>query len=126
MSQTEIRDHYAYCRHHLIRQAYRLVILRISGVVLPQLLILQFLGSMYDFIGGWNRATDGSFIKVLIILFLLNPVVTMAWAIAEPVRYFRQEKNQNGLRCLLMTILALLLFIESLAIDYFILTQIRM
>jgi hypothetical protein len=103
-----------------------LVILRIIGVVLPQLLILQFLGSMYDFIGGWNRAPDASFIKVLIILFLLNPVVTIAWVIAEPVRYFRQGKTQNGLQCLLMTVLALLLFIESLAIDYFILTQIRM
>ena len=103
-----------------------MVILRIIGVVLPQLLLLQFLGSMYDFIGGWNRAPDASFIEILIILFLLNPVVTIAWFIAEPVRYFRHGKSQNGLQCLLMTILALLLFIESLTIDWFILTQIRM
>ena len=103
-----------------------MVILRIIGVVLPQLLLLQFLGSMYDFIGGWNRVPGASFINILIILFLLNPVVTIAWVIAEPLRYFRQEKNKNGLQCLLMTLLALLLFIESLAIDYFILTQIRM
>ena len=81
---------------------------------------------MYDFIGGWNRTQDASFIEILIILFLLNPVVTIAWVIAEPVRYFRQGKIQNGLHCVLMTVLALLLFIESLAIDYFILTQIRM
>ena len=87
---------------------------------------MQFLGSMYDFIGGWNRAPDASFIKILIILFFLNPVVTIAWVIAEPVRYFRQGKIQNGLHCLLMTVLALLLFIESLAIDFFILTQLRM
>jgi hypothetical protein len=103
-----------------------LVILRIIGIVLPQLLLLQFLGSMYDFIGGWNRAPGASFIEILIILFLLNPVVTIAWVIAEPVRYFRRGKIQNGLHCLLMTVLALLLFIESLAIDFFILTQIRM
>ena len=87
---------------------------------------MQFLGSMYDFIGGWNRAPDASFIEILIILFLLNPVVTIAWVIAEPVRYFRQGKIQNGLHCLLMTVLALLFFIESLAIDFFILTQLRM
>ena len=103
-----------------------MVVLRIIGVVLPQLLLLQFLGSMYDFIGGWNRAPDASFIEILIILFLLNPVVTIAWVIAEPVRYFRQGKIQNGLHCLLMTVLALLFFIESLAIDFFILTQLRM
>ena len=103
-----------------------MVILRFIAVVFPQLLLLQFLGSMYDFIGGWNRAPDASFIKILIILFLLNPVVTIAWVIAEPVRYFRQGKIQNGLHCLLMTVLALLLFIESLAIDFFILTQLRM
>ena len=103
-----------------------MAILRILGVVLPQLLVLQFFGSMYDFLGGWNRAPDASFIKVLIILFLLNPVVTLAWVIAEPVRYFRQGKIKSGLRCLLLTALALLLFIESLAIDFFILTQIRM
>jgi multisubunit Na+/H+ antiporter MnhF subunit len=81
---------------------------------------------MYDFIGGWNRAPGASFINILIMLFLLSPVVTIAWLIAEPVRYFRQGKSQKGLQCLLMTVLALLLFIESLAIDYFILTQIRM
>jgi hypothetical protein len=81
---------------------------------------------MYDFIGGWNRAPDASFIEILIILFLLNPVVTIAWVIAEPVRYFRQGKIQNGLHCLLMTVLALLFFIESLAIDFFILTQLKM
>jgi len=103
-----------------------LVILRIIGVVLPQLLILQFLGSMYDFIGGWNRAPGASFINILIMLFILSPVVTIAWLIAEPVRYFRQGKSQKGLQCLLMTVLALLLFIESLTIDWFILTQIRM
>jgi hypothetical protein len=103
-----------------------LAILRIIGVVLPQILILLFLGSMYDFLGGWNRAPYSSFITVLIILFILNPVVTLAWVIAEPVRYFRQGKNQKGLRCLLMTVLALLLFIESLAIDFYILTQLRM
>ena len=76
-----------------------MTILRIVGAVFPQLLVLLFLGSMYDFLGGWNRAPYSSFIKVLIILFLLNPVVTLAWVIAEPVRYFRQGKIQNGLRC---------------------------
>jgi hypothetical protein len=81
---------------------------------------------MYDFLGGWNRAPDASFIKVLIILFLLNPVVTLAWVIAEPVVYSRQGKTRSGFRCLLMTVLAVFLFIESLAIDWFILTQIRM
>ncbi len=103
-----------------------MVILRIIGVVLPQLLLLQFLGSMYDFIGGWNRAPGSSFIEILVMLFLLNPVVTLAWLIAEPVRYFRKGKSQNGTQCLLLTVLALLLFIESLAIDFFILTQLRM
>jgi len=103
-----------------------LVILRIIGVVFPQLLIFLVFGSMYDFIGGWNRAPGSSFIEVLIMLFILSPVVTIAWLIAEPVRYFRQGKSQKGLQCLLMTVLALLLFIESLTIDWFILTQIRM
>ena len=103
-----------------------MVVLRIIGVVLPQLLLLQFLGSMYDFIGGWNRAPGKSFIEILILLFLLNPVVNLAWFIAEPVRYFKQRKGKNGIKCFLLTVLALLLFIESLAIDYFILTQIRM
>ena len=103
-----------------------MVILRIIGLVLPQLLLLQFLGSIYDFIGGWNRAPGASFIKTLIILFLLNPVVTLTWVIAEPFRYFRQEKVQNGLQCLVWTVLASLLFIESMTIDFYILTQIRM
>ena len=103
-----------------------MVILRIIGVVLPQLLLFQFLGSMYDFIGGWNRASGASFIEILILLFLLNPAVNLAWLIAEPVGYFRQRKSKNGIKCFLLTALALFLFIESLAIDWFILTQIRM
>lgn len=87
---------------------------------------MQVLGSMHDLIGGWNRAPGSSFIEILILLFLLNPAVNLAWFIAEPVRYFRERKSKNGIKCFLLTVLALLLFIESLAIDWFILTQIKM
>ncbi|MGH9960922.1 MAG: hypothetical protein ACREBC_28030 [Pyrinomonadaceae bacterium] len=91
---------------------------RIIVALLPQILLLMLIGGKLDLLGGWNH-TDSAF-GVLITLFLVTPVATAILLIVETVKYRKVTGSylQSGF--------AVLLFLEALAIDSFILSQVRM
>ncbi len=101
-----------------------MVILRIIGVVIPQILVLLVFGAQLDLLGGWNN-TNGAFL-IVIVLFLLSPIVTATLLISETVKYWKQKKSRHGTQSLLMFGLAVFFFVEALVIDSFILSQLRM
>ena len=96
-------------------------LLRIAGIVLPQLLALLVAGAYFDLLGGWNHS-DSAF-GTLIVLFLLAPLATLVLLTAEGARYirrFRQEKHQRTARAI---ILASVLLVEALALDLLVISQ---
>ena len=91
---------------------------------LPQILLLLLVGGRLDLLGGLNRTDTG--LNVLILLFLVTPVATAILLVVEIVRYGRHVKRGKETRSFLMPGLAIALFLEALAIDVFILSQLRM
>jgi len=100
------------------------LVLRTIVALLPQILLLLLVGGKLDLLGGWNH-TDSAF-GVLIALFLVTPLATAILLVVETIRYRRHVKRERETRSFLMPGLATLLFLEALAIDIFILSQLRM
>jgi hypothetical protein len=99
-------------------------LLRIAGIVLPQLLALLIAGAYFDLLGGWNHS-DSAF-GTLVVLFLLAPLANLVLLTAECARYirrFKQEKSQRNARAI---ILATLLLVEALALNLLVISQARM
>lgn len=101
-----------------------MAVLRVIAALLPQILFLLDLGGSLDLLGGWNK-TDTAF-NVLIMLFLMTPVATASLLMAETIRFCKLRKCEAEKRSFLMPGLAILLFLEALAIDIFILSQVKM
>lgn len=101
-----------------------MLLIRIIAITLPQLLVLMLVGASLDLLGGWNH-TDSGF-SVLILLFLLNPVVTLIYLIIETMRYRKLGKHGDKSRSLLMPGVAIFLFVEVFATNLFLLSQVRM
>ena len=97
---------------------------RLVAIALPQILVLLWVGGTLDLLGGWNQTGDA--LSTLFVLFLLNPVVTLALLIVEIVRCYKAGKGERGWPSFFSILLAIVLFIESLAIDLYLLTQVRM
>lgn len=100
-----------------------MALLRAIAAILPQTLVFLLVAGSHDRLGGWNQ-TDDAMVTVL-ILFLLSPVLTLTLLVTEIVRHFKAKPGQRG-KILFFIGLALLLFVEALAIDYYFLTQLRM
>jgi hypothetical protein len=92
-------------------------------MVLPQLLVLLLVGGSLDLLGGWNQ-TDGA-MGTLLVLFVSVPLLTLALLVIEFVRCCRSRFGEHH-RAMFNILLALGLFVESLAIDLYILSQVRM
>ena len=99
-------------------------VFRIIVALLPQILLLLLVGGTLDLLGGWNH-TDSAF-GVLIALFLVTPVATATLLVLEIVKYRKHVKREKETRSFLMPGFAIALFCEALAIDLFILSQLRM
>ncbi|HEY7656636.1 MAG TPA: hypothetical protein VH881_07215 [Burkholderiales bacterium] len=97
---------------------------RIVVALLPQVLILLLVGGSFDLLGGFNR-TDAGF-STLIALFLVAPVATLALLVAETVRYLLLAKRKDAVRSFSMAAVAILLFLEALGVDLYLLSQLRM
>ncbi len=96
---------------------------RVIAMVLPQSLIFLLVAASHDMLGGWNQTDEA--LGTVLILLLLSPVVTLALLVTE---LFRCYKANKGERCktLLFIVLAIVLFVEALAIDLYFLSQLRM
>ena len=101
-----------------------MLLLRIIAIALPQILLLMLVGAVLDLLGGWNH-TDSGF-GVLILLFLLNPVVAVIFLATELIHYRKPSKQGNETRSFLMPGLAIVIFVEVLATNLFLLSQARM
>ena len=96
---------------------------RLVNALIPQLLPLLLVLAAFDLLGGWNQ-TDGA-MTVLLLLFVAAPGVTLAWLVVEVVTY-RLDRRRNGSRSSRPVKFAIVLFIESLLINLFLLSQLRM
>ena len=101
-----------------------MIIFRIIAVCIPQVLLLLTIGGSFDLLGGWNR-TDGAF-GTMLLLFLLSPMTSSVLLLVEIIKYLKLIKGESGRPSFLMPGLALLLLFESLVLDIFILSQVRM
>ncbi len=101
-----------------------MTVFRIIVAALPQILVLLLLGGLLDLLGGFNH-TDAGF-SVLILLFLINPAATLILLIIETIKYRRFVKNNKGTGSLTWRNTSILLFVEALATNLFILSQLRM
>lgn len=96
---------------------------RAVAVALPQLLLLLFLAGSNDLLGGWNQGDAA--MGLLLILFLLSPVVLLALLVVEFARCCKARPGAR-LRAGLFIGLAIVFLVESLGIDFYLLTQVRM
>ena len=101
-----------------------MAVFRIVVASLPQVLILLFVGGTFDLLWGFNR-TDAGF-GTLIILFLVTPVATFLLLMVEIVRYLLLVKRKEATRSFAMPAVAIVLFLEALAVDLYVLSQVRM
>lgn len=106
------------------RQELKLKLSRSIVALLPQILILMYFGGKHDLVFGLNRSDYG--FTVLLFLFVLTPIITLIWLIVEFVFFVKFSKRSCNNKSRLWPILALLLFIESILIDIFLLTQAKM
>jgi hypothetical protein len=99
-----------------------MTVLRCAGILLPQLLIVLFWTGSHDLLGGWNQTDDA--MLTLLVLFILTPITTLTLLVAEIVKAFKKQgtASQKTVRLILATAL----FIEALAVDFYLLTQVRM
>jgi hypothetical protein len=97
---------------------------RIVVAFLPQALILLLVGGSFDLLGGFNR-TDAGF-STLIALFLVTPVATLALLAVEIIRYLLLVKRKDAARSFSMPAVAIVLVLEALAVDLYLLSQLRM
>jgi hypothetical protein len=100
-----------------------MTLFRCVAIALPQILILLFVAGSHDLLVGWNQTGDA--MTTILALFLLSPSATLALLITEVVRCYKACREKRG-RNFLFTGLAVVLFAESLAINYYLLTQVRM
>ena len=97
---------------------------RIVVALLPQALIVLLVGGRFDLLGGFNR-TDAGF-GTLVALFLAAPVATLALLVVETFRYTLQIRRNDAARSFSMPAVAVLLFFEALAVDLYLLSQLKM
>jgi hypothetical protein len=86
--------------------------------------MILIIGAKFDLIFGFNRM-DGGF-TFLLSLFILVPLFNLAWVITEitlSVKLFRQRDSAVSI---LMPLMAVFFFTESIAIDLYLISQARM
>jgi len=97
---------------------------RIFTIIVTQLPLLLFFGGTHDLLFGFNQTQQG--FTTMIALIFLVPVLNLAWLIIETRRTYRRTREKGFNKSLLMPFVALLFFLEALAIDLFLLGQLRM
>lgn len=91
---------------------------------MTQLLPLLYVGGSRDLLFGFNQTDAG--LATLLLLMVTVPLVNLAWLVMEIRHAVKSLRERKGWLVLLGPSLALLLLAEALAVDYYILTQVRM
>ncbi|MET0101658.1 MAG: hypothetical protein ABW078_08010 [Sedimenticola sp.] len=98
--------------------------MRIAAVVMTQLPIILFIAGSRDLLFGFNQ-TDAGF-TTLVLLFLLVPVMNLVWITLEVRVMVARTRAQGELASFQMLGFAFLFFVEAIAIDLYLLSQVRM
>ncbi len=93
-------------------------------ILLTQLPILLFIGGTLDLLFGFNQTSAG--FDTLLFLFFVVPILNLSWLIAEIRLAVKMSRPRNWLMSFLLPGIALFFFIESIAIDLYLLSQMRM
>ncbi len=95
-------------------------LLRLIAYCPPQLLLVLFFAGSLDLLGGWNQTDDA--MMTLIALFILAPILAMILLVKETMCYWKVR----GRKALLFMSLSILIFFQAMAVDFYLLTQVRM
>lgn len=99
-------------------------ILRAVAIVLTQLPLILFIGAKFDLIFGFNRMDSG--FTLLVFLFVLVPLLNLSWFITEIIRSVKFWRHQSRAVTFSMPLIAVLFFVESIAVDLYIASHARM
>lgn len=93
-------------------------------IFLTQLTILYYISGSMDLLFGFNQTDKG--IGTVMALFVLTPLLNLSWLVAEIDRSTKIFGRGKRLATALMPVVAFIFFSESLAIDFYVLSQLRM
>jgi len=100
-------------------------IFRGIAIFLTQLPLILFVGAKFDLIFGFNRMDSG--FTLLLFLFVLVPLLNLSWIITEIILFIKLlRRHQVSALSILLPLIAVFFFIESIAIDLYILSHARM
>jgi len=102
----------------------KLITFRGIVIFLTQLPMILFIGGKFDLLFGFNQ-TDSGF-TILISLFVLVPLINLAWLIIEITLSVKLFSHRNRVLSFLLPLIAVFFFVESIAIDFYLLSQVRM
>ena len=101
-----------------------MIFLRISAIIGTQLPILLFYGGTHDLLFGFNQTNEG--FTTMIALFVLVPILNLTWLVIETKRSYKLTKEKGFNKSMMLPFVALFFLLEALAIDVFLLGQLRM
>ncbi len=102
----------------------KLIIFRGIAIFFTQLPMILFIGGKYDLLFGFNQTHSG--FTLLISLFVLVPLLNLAWLIIEITLSVKLFGHRNKALSFLLPLIAVFFFAESIAIDLYLLSQARM
>jgi hypothetical protein len=86
--------------------------------------MILFIGGKFDLLFGFNQTHSG--FTILISLFVLVPLLNLAWFIIEITLSVKLFRHRNKALSFLLPLIAVFFFVESIAIDLYLLSQARM
>ncbi|MES9938345.1 MAG: hypothetical protein ABW153_18020 [Sedimenticola sp.] len=92
--------------------------------MITQLPIILFVAGSKDLLFGFNQ-TDAGF-TTLVLLFMFVPLMNLFWIALEVRLMVARTRAQGSLASFQMLGFAFLFFVEAIAIDLYLLSQVRM
>jgi len=108
----------------LLPWGVELIIFRGIAIFLTQLPMILFIGGKFDLLFGFNQ-THSAF-TLLLSLFVLVPLLNLAWLIIEITLSVKLFRHRNRALSFLLPLIAVFFIAESIAIDLYLLSQARM
>jgi len=91
---------------------------------LTQMPILLFFGARFDLLFGFNQ-TDAGW-HLLLLLLLLVPILNILWFVTGMALLVSRVRNKNAAFSFWLPLIALFFLMEAVAIDIYLLSQMRM
>jgi len=97
---------------------------RIIASLLPQLTLGYFIAGSHDMLWGFNQTSEG--FETLLAALALCPLLCLGWLITEARYAYLHVRSMKLVMLILGPLLALLILVESLYIDLYIVGHFRM